>query len=53
MYGLAHSVQITLIGMQVINVRAMTDARFFSLTNTCLNRAHEVLARVYALSRSN
>jgi hypothetical protein len=52
-YGLAHSLQITLLGMQVIKVRAMTDARFFSLTNRCLNRAHEVLTRVYALSRSN
>jgi len=39
--------------MQVIKVRATTDASFFSLTNSDLNRAHEVLARAYALSRSN
>ena len=35
-YGLAHSLLITLIGMQVIKVRAMTEVRFFSLTNSAL-----------------
>jgi hypothetical protein len=62
-YGLAHSLLITLIGMQLIKVRAMTDAKFFSFTNSALNvrtkcwpareRCHGAIKRQPAKSRAS
>jgi len=52
-YGSAHYILITLIGDAGDQGAGDADARFFSSHEQCLNRAHEVLARAFALSRSN